>query len=768
MASIPSNNSKDVKSISQTPEAAASSAKTFLAAEKWKYGIDLTTASSNDLTSFVEYRTQVYECKGWTDMSLSTIFAEDFEKFKRKDFDLCTSDARAELRERLRKQGVYVPIGRGYPVSKELADLVLAEKPWPEDDPQRPSRVKSEPPQDRIQEIKAEETTQKSSSNQNKFEKYCKLAKSSIEPLNNPVESNIYHTPNPSLTPLYADTQIESALNQLELDYDHGFGRELSNLQKCYWLESQKYSGTMEESFNYKFLIFINNCKRSGIPPKTIPQAFPIMLHGSALDYYYHNCDGRDMTVNDLHKHFIKRYENEEHRRNMERKWNSISLRQMVKSNPDMPMEETFRKLVERLQQLQRVLDIDLRSESVLRQKLILACEDVEACSSACSRPPIQFTELVEAIHSAIASHEKARRAQEIDPIPTTSSTQLTNINFVDRKYHSHNKGFKRPLQQSISKLGQSSTVNDNYQQNNKGNYKGKCFICRRPNCWSTNHTEEERRKSRERITKKVEAYIQDYEGQQNSNYEAESEDEIPEQFLIDLDSFDVEDISENFIISTGSIPAYEARQFQQNLCNNVTYHLLSGNDLTESHNDPFTYIANSGGRYTSDKWHGIMLDPGSSSFSTAGCGQVKAYISTFNCGKVDKSTAGAITAQFGIGRTTSIGSINILTPIGNVTFHVVNADTPFLLCLQDMDSLKIYYNNLRDVIQMQNGKSIPVIRKFNHAFLVWGIPSLNYLTDSELRQLHRRFGHPSVNRLVKTLERAGHHDLNHRKILER
>ena len=32
-----------------------------------------------------------------------------------------------------------------------------------------------------------------------------------------------------------------------------------------------------------------------------------------------------------------------------------------------------------------------------------------------------------------------------------------------------------------------------------------------------------------------------------------------------------------------------------------------------------------------------------------------------------------------------------------------------------------------------------------------------SHLTESELHQLHRRFGHPSVRRLVRVLERAGH-----------
>ena len=32
-----------------------------------------------------------------------------------------------------------------------------------------------------------------------------------------------------------------------------------------------------------------------------------------------------------------------------------------------------------------------------------------------------------------------------------------------------------------------------------------------------------------------------------------------------------------------------------------------------------------------------------------------------------------------------------------------------------------------------------------------------SHLTKTELRQLHRRFGHPSVRRLVKVLQRAGY-----------
>ena len=42
-----------------------------------------------------------------------------------------------------------------------------------------------------------------------------------------------------------------------------------------------------------------------------------------------------------------------------------------------------------------------------------------------------------------------------------------------------------------------------------------------------------------------------------------------------------------------------------------------------------------------------------------------------------------------------------------------------------------------------------------------------SFLTEKEIRQLHRRFGHPSVNRLRQLLERSGHNDFD-KKVLER
>ncbi len=79
----------------------------------------------------------------------------------------------------------------------------------------------------------------------------------------------------------------------------------------------------------------------------------------------------------------------------------------------------------------------------------------------------------------------------------------------------------------------------------------------------------------------------------------------------------------------------------------------------------------------------------------------------------------GAINVQFGIGSTSSVGLIIINTPVGNIEFHVVKADTPFLLCLADMDTLRVYYNNVIDML-ITSSRKLLITCRFGYPFLLW------------------------------------------------
>lgn len=115
------------------------------------------------------------------------------------------------------------------------------------------------------------------------------------------------------------------------------------------------------------------------------------------------------------------------------------------------------------------------------------------------------------------------------------------------------------------------------------------------------------------------------------------------------------------------------------------------------------------------------------------------------------------------------MGSTEIRTPVGKDCFHVLETSTPFLLSLKDLDRLHLYFDNTRNVlVGPTKDKLTPIVRRFGHPFMVWEraygtflVDTFDanpcFLTEKELRRLHRRFGHPSTDRLHRVLERAGH-----------
>ncbi|KAI0993172.1 hypothetical protein K3495_g15012, partial [Podosphaera aphanis] len=84
------------------------------------------------------------------------------------------------------------------------------------------------------------------------------------------------------------------------------------------------------------------------------------------------------------------------------------------------------------------------------------------------------------------------------------------------------------------------------------------------------------------------------------------------------------------------------------------------------------------------------------------------------------------------------------------------------------MDRLNVYFNNTANQL-VQNGRTIPVLRRWGHPWLA--IPRTKnaalFLTETELRRLHRRFGHPSTDRLYKLLSRAGHEGVSKETLSE-
>ncbi|KAI1005360.1 hypothetical protein K3495_g2859 [Podosphaera aphanis] len=105
--------------------------------------------------------------------------------------------------------------------------------------------------------------------------------------------------------------------------------------------------------------------------------------------------------------------------------------------------------------------------------------------------------------------------------------------------------------------------------------------------------------------------------------------------------------------------------------------------------------------RYNDQKWQGVMINTGAGKYSTAGYRKHIAYARNFGPAELD--TTITVSVAFGKGSScSSIGFISVCTPIGKVDFHILDSDTPFLLCIADMKRLDVYLNNLDDKIYIK------------------------------------------------------------------
>ena len=198
----------------------------------------------------------------------------------------------------------------------------------------------------------------------------------------------------------------------------------------------------------------------------------------------------------------------------------------------------------------------------------------------------------------------------------------------------------------------------------------------------------------------------------------------------------------------------------------------------TENSSIPYAYTSSTSSKYDDTEFKGLLIDSGAATRSTGDIGQLKVLQKIDDTIQLNQSTAGSANFVFDIESTDSIESINISTSIGSITFHIISVNTPFLLCLADLDKSGAFFNNVTNKVIQQHQKpsrSHPVFRRYGHAFLLWNIliyafisesiiQHLCFLTETEIRRLHRRFGHLSVQRLYQILDRAGH-EMNQRII---
>jgi hypothetical protein len=175
-----------------------------------------------------------------------------------------------------------------------------------------------------------------------------------------------------------------------------------------------------------------------------------------------------------------------------------------------------------------------------------------------------------------------------------------------------------------------------------------------------------------------------------------------------------------------------------------ISVHICMKNTIMKD-TDLFTYIIID--RYTSEMFYDIMIDSKASVRSIVDYEQYLAFIKNITI-DLNRTKTGTVNVQFEIESIASLESLIIDISIELVEFHVIKTNTSFLLSLADMNRLKIYFNNVENILFMIiKNRDLSVIKRFEHDFLLWRnsyflhsyiAQSFNsyscYLTDVELR----------------------------------
>lgn len=384
-----------------------------------------------------------------------------------------------------------------------------------------------------------------------------------------------------------------------------------------------------------------------------------------------------------------------------------------MSSNSSKTPSQCLELLIEKLSDIQTSLPQDYRSETILRNKLLNSVRDVEACRLAYHKPADTVQGVISDLHASLATLKIE------NPAPSA--------HFVDRQYFRTN--------------GDRRKGGSNRQK--------KCFVCKRPGCWSTNHSSKERLKAY-RQSKSLRQFVTSLSPDEESDDDDRATADALEDVIthiIDIGRTDDDNNSENSLDSFSHIARIEdddaPAAYTAQLNNSITAYTMT------------RAVARFG-----SKFDGIMIDTGAARGSSAGKAQYNAYCSFIGrSANIDDSRAAR--CHFGIGSAISLGTAPISFPIGPIwiTFeaHIVDADTPILMCIDDMDRNELYLNNVENVLIHSKTKlEAPVTRVRGHLFIQWNTLISCHLTEIELRRLHRRFGHPTTDKLMKLLERSG------------
>ena len=241
------------------------------------------------------------------------------------------------------------------------------------------------------------------------------------------------------------------------------------------------------DSWNFKLIIFHDMCARAEVSETIKLMTFLIMFKGFALDYYYSNVSTQRLALNFVQTCVLINvyFEDAEYKRNVMIKWNVIFLRSVmiIFEHQDKSMHECLQLLIKKFCHLQHDLNKEFWTDKFIHNKLITACQKMLTCQYVYFKFFDTLTDLINDLQSFIIIFSKSHSHQ-------IENYQSDVAYYIDRRYR--NNYFRRRLSNDSNQLRISYDWKKNNLNQNQAiisyNSEKRCFICKKIDCWFSNH----------------------------------------------------------------------------------------------------------------------------------------------------------------------------------------------------------------------------------------------------------------------------------------
>ncbi len=181
--------------------------------------------------------------------------------------------------------------------------------------------------------------------------------------------------------------------------------------------------------------------------------------------------------------------------------------------------------------------------------------------------------------------------------------------------------------------------------------------------------------------------YIADYEKNSNNEYAAQYFDELAISSVFEINTIKLIEFESDELFLTSFDEFQDIEVFTNALADKAFQHrLISKNTLNALVNESFdfTYISITDSRYDDNEFKKILVNCDAANRSTNDIKQLKALQRINNVALNKKTIESSI--KFDIDSITIMSTIELNISLNMITFHIVEINISFLLCLDDLN----------------------------------------------------------------------------------